>query len=33
MTAAAMNSAILLVLSTALVVSFCLGGLVQWVIW
>jgi len=28
-----MNSALLLLLSTAVVVSFCLGGLVQWVIW
>lgn len=27
-----MNSALLLLLSTALVVSFCVGGLVQWVI-
>ena len=28
---AAMHSAMLLILSTALIVSFCLGGLVQWV--
>lgn len=28
---ATMNSAVLLILSTALIVSFCLGGLVQWV--
>jgi hypothetical protein len=27
------NSALLLILATALIVSFCLGGLVQWVIW
>ncbi len=27
-----MNSALLLLLSTALVVSFCVGGLVQWVL-
>ena len=27
-----MNSALLLLLSSALVVSFCLGGLIQWVI-
>ena len=27
-----MNSALLLLLSSALIVSFCLGGLVQWVL-
>ena len=27
-----LNSGLLLMLSTALIVSFCLGGLVQWMI-